>query len=86
MKILEATSLSHKFEYPLFSDIELSIDAGETVAIIGESGSGKSTPLHTLTTPLEPNQGEEKLLEKDIYKLKERNLAVMSSDAVGLIF
>ncbi len=86
MKILEATSLSHKFEYPLFSDIDLTIEPGETVAIIGESGSGKSTLLHTLSTLLEPNSGEVKLLDKDIYRLKERELVAMRRDKLGLIF
>ena len=86
MKILEATSLSHKFEYPLFTDIDLTIEPGETVAIIGESGSGKSTLLHTLSTLLEPNSGEVKLLDKDIYRLKERELVAMRRDELGLIF
>jgi len=86
MKILEATSLSHKFEYPLFNDIDLIIEAGETVAIIGESGSGKSTLLHTLSTLLKPDSGEVKLLEKDIYKLNDRELVAMRRDELGLIF
>ncbi len=86
MKILEATSLSHRFEYPLFNDIDLSLFSGETMAIVGESGSGKSTLLHTLSTLLEPNEGIVKLLDSDIYKLKERELVALRRDELGLIF
>ena len=86
MKILEANSLSHAFEYPLFDDIDLSVDTGETVAIIGESGSGKSTLLHILSTLLMPNEGTVKLLDKEIYKLKEHAMVSLRRDDLGLIF
>jgi len=86
MKILEATSLSHTFEYPLFSDISLTVGAGQTVAIIGESGSGKSTLLHILSSLLQPNEGAVTLLEKDIYSLKSRELVKLRRDDLGLIF
>ena len=86
MKILEATSLSHQFEYPLFDNVDLTLNAGETMAIVGESGSGKSTLLHTLSTLLKPNQGVVKLLDKDIYRLKERDLVALRRDELGLIF
>ncbi len=86
MKLLEATALSHTFDYPLFSDVNLTIESGETVAIIGESGSGKSTLLHSLSTLLKPNEGEVKLFDKDIYSLKERDLVSMRRNDLGLIF
>ena len=86
MKILEANSLSHGFEYPLFDDIDFSVDTGKTVAIIGESGSGKSTLLHILSTLLMPNSGEVKLLDKEIYKLKEQAMVSLRRDDLGLIF
>ncbi len=86
MKILEANSLSHKFEYPLFNDVDLSIEPGETVAIIGESGSGKSTLLHTLSTLLQPDQGMIKLFDRDIYSMKNSELVALRRHELGLIF
>jgi len=86
MNILEASSLSHKFDYPLFDDIDLTVSEGETIAIIGESGSGKSTLLHALSTLLEPNSGEVRLFGEEIYHLKERELVKMRRDDLGLIF
>ena len=86
MKLLEAKALSHQFEYPLFDNIDLSIEAGKTVAIIGESGSGKSTLLHILSTLLNPNTGEVRLLDKEIYRLKEQALVTLRRDDLGLIF
>ena len=86
MNILEAVALSHTFEYPLFENISLSINAGETVAIIGESGSGKSTLLHILSSLLQPNEGSVTLLEQDVYALKSRELVKLRRDDLGLIF
>jgi len=86
MKILEASALSHKFDYPLFEGIDLTVNAGETIAIIGESGSGKSTLLHALSTLLKPDSGEVRLFGEDIYQLKERELVRMRRDDLGLIF
>jgi len=86
MKILEASALSQKFDYPLFEGIDLTVNAGETIAIIGESGSGKSTLLHALSTLLKPDSGEVRLFGEDIYQLKERELVRMRRDDLGLIF
>ena len=86
MKILDATALSHEFEYPLFNNISLTMQAGETLAIIGESGSGKSTLLHILSSLLEPDSGNVTLLGKEIYNLNSRDLVSLRRDDLGLIF
>jgi len=86
MKILNTHSLAHRFEYPLFDHVDLTLDEGETMAIVGESGSGKSTLLHILSTLLKPNEGEVRLLDKDIYSLKSRDLVELRRDELGMIF
>ena len=56
--MLKALNLSHKFDYLLFNDINLDIRPATTTAIMGVSGSGKSTILHILSTLLSPTDGE----------------------------
>jgi len=86
MNILNTHSLAHRFDYPLFDHVDLTLDEGETMAIVGESGSGKSTLLHILSTLLKPNEGDVRLLGKDIYRLKNRDLVELRRDELGMIF
>ena len=46
--LLEATHISHSFDYTLFTDINFKLTAHNSAAIVGRSGSGKSTLLHLL--------------------------------------
>ncbi len=86
MTLLQAKNLSHKFDYPLFNDINLSLCSGESIAIIGVSGSGKSTLLHILSTLLTPNEGEVLVLDKDMSSLKAKDLVAMRRHDLGMIF
>ncbi|WP_345976597.1 ABC transporter ATP-binding protein [Sulfurimonas sp. HSL3-7] len=86
MKILDAHALAHRFDYPLFDNVDLSLEEGETMAIVGASGSGKSTLLHILSSLLEPNEGEVRLFGKEIYSLKNRALVALRRDDLGLVF
>ena len=62
--VLEATNLSKDFgEGPLFRKLNLSIEAGSRVAIIGPNGSGKTTLLRCLLQELQPDSGELKWAE-----------------------
>jgi len=61
---LEVQKLSHGFDHPLFNDLDLMIEAGERVAIIGENGAGKTTLLRCLMGELQPKHGQVKWAEK----------------------
>jgi putative ABC transport system ATP-binding protein len=86
MTLLNATSLSHAFEYPLFEDISLTLNAGESMAIVGVSGSGKSSLLHILSSLLRPNSGTVELFGNDIYQLDDKRLVELRRDDLGLIY
>ena len=86
MILLKATSLSHRFDYPLFNDISLELHARESIAIVGVSGSGKSTLLHILSSLLKPNSGNVELFGKDIYTLGDKQLVQLRRHDLGLIY
>ncbi len=62
---------------PILNDVSLAIEAGEYVAIVGESGIGKSTLLNAIAG-LEPVDGGEIVFEG-------KNLAAMDDDALTLL-
>lgn len=84
--MLKAVNLSHKFDYPLFSDLNLDINPATTTAITGVSGSGKSTILHILSTLLKPASGEVIYNEKSIYNINENELLKIRRLEFGIIF
>lgn len=86
MTLLKATSLSHRFDYPLFDNVSLELHARESIAIVGVSGSGKSTLLHILSSLLKPNSGNVELFGKDIYTLDEKSLVTLRRHDLGLIY
>jgi len=66
--------------------VELSIAAGERVALTGESGSGKSTLLHLIAGLDRPDGGEIVLCDTSICGLNDANLAALRRDRLGLVF
>lgn len=67
-------------------DLDLRIDAGETVAILGPSGCGKSTLLNILGALDRADSGEVRVAGQDLTKLDEVALAGFRSATVGFIF
>lgn len=86
MTLLKATSLSHAFDYPLFEDISLTLNAGESIAIVGVSGSGKSTLMHILSSLLHPLSGSVELFGEDIYQMDDKALVKLRRNDLGMIY
>lgn len=61
---LEVESLSHGYDTDLFKNFNITLEAGEKVAIIGENGIGKTTLLRCLAGDIEANSGDIKWAEK----------------------
>jgi len=68
------------------SDVSLSIEDGEFIAIRGRSGSGKSTLMHLLGLLERPDRGEYLLRAQEVAKLSEDERASIRSDDIGFIF
>lgn len=84
--ILQAKNISHKFDYPLFNNIDIELNPAQSIAIIGASGSGKSTLLNLLSSLLKPHEGEVIYNGKSIYESKKRELLKIRRDDFGIIF
>lgn len=64
----------------------IQICSGEFVAVVGRSGSGKSTLLHMLGGLDYPDSGQVLIEGKDIFQLKNDQLAVFRRRKIGFIF
>jgi lipoprotein-releasing system ATP-binding protein len=89
--VLSAQDLHKRFhEGPLdvhvLQGVNISVNAGETLAVVGASGSGKSTLLHLLGTLDRPSAGRIQLDGQDLFALGERELARFRNHAIGFVF
>lgn len=66
--------------------IDLSVEKGEFVAIVGASGSGKSTMLHILGSVDKPTAGKVLVDGEDISKLNPTKSAIFRRRKVGLVY
>ena len=84
--LIEGRGLSHSFDYMLYEDIDISLERGYSVSVVGKSGSGKSTLLHNLSGFLKPLKGEVLIDGRDIYSLSEKEADIIRRYDIGIIF
>ncbi|WP_407371798.1 ABC transporter ATP-binding protein [Carnobacterium sp.] len=86
MIYLKDVSLSYDMikgdKKPIFDSLNLTINKGERVALIGNNGAGKSTLLKLLTGLIKPDSGEIELDGKDIIRLKPEQI----SDTISYVY
>lgn len=91
MEILKCRNLSKIYGFGdnqvyALKNVNLSIKKGEFVAIKGRSGSGKSTLLHLFAGIDTPSSGEVIINNKNIYKMKDKELTVFRRKNIGVIY
>ena len=67
-------------------DVSLNLRDNEFVAILGPSGSGKTTLLNILAALDKPTEGKVYLKERDLGKLKEKEIAAFRRQNLGFVF
>ena len=70
----------------VLKDINLRIEEGEFISIMGPSGSGKSTLLHVLGLLDEPGEGEYLFMDESVLRLKEKQRSALYKQYIGFVF
>ncbi|MCH3965406.1 MAG: ABC transporter ATP-binding protein [Clostridium sp.] len=91
MKVLETKSLKKYYGrgenlVKAVDDISFTVQEGEFIVIVGTSGSGKSTLLHMMGGLDRPTSGNVYIEGRDIFSMKEDDLAIFRRRNIGFVF
>lgn len=75
----------YKKEFAAVKNINLTIDSGEFIYIVGKSGAGKTTLIKLLLKEINPTEGSIKYKEQEVTKIKRRNIAEYRR-RIGFVF
>ncbi len=85
--LLQAADLRRNYgELPVLKGINLSINPGEVVSIVGASGAGKTTLLQILGTLDRPDTGTLHIAGQSVFALNDRELARFRNEQIGFVF
>lgn len=91
MKVIEAVNLNKSFingkeEAHVLKDINLTINKGEFISIMGPSGSGKSTLLYLLGGLDKPTSGSVLMEDKNLSQIKHKEMSKLRRSKIGFVF
>mgnify|MGYP001061481327 CR=1 FL=1 len=89
--LIRLEGISKGFEYDsspiqILKEASLSIQQGESIAVVGESGLGKSTLLHILGTLDRPDSGQLFFRGKNVFDMEKNQLASFRNTTIGFVF
>ena len=73
-------------EINILNGIDISINEGEIISVVGKSGAGKTTLLQILGTLEKPTSGKVLFNNKDVFMLNENELAEFRNQNIGFVF
>jgi lipoprotein-releasing system ATP-binding protein len=88
---LEVTNVSKEYATPagaltVLSNVNLSLGRGDAAAIMGPSGTGKSTLLYVLGALETPSSGTVTLADKNVFGMSPSGLATFRGSEIGFVF
>jgi lipoprotein-releasing system ATP-binding protein len=85
--MLKGRSLTKSYgELKVLKGVDIDINKGEVVSIVGASGAGKSTLLHLLGTLDTPDAGTLEINGQNVFARKATDLAVFRNQHIGFVF
>lgn len=86
IKNLNKSYWRNNLEIPVLNNLDLSVEAGDFLALMGPSGSGKTTLLNMIAGIDRPTGGSIVVHGEDVAKMSESNLAKWRSANIGFVF
>ena len=90
-RLIEVRGLDKTFydadrEIRVLRNLDFKVEAGEEIAIVGQSGTGKSTLLHIIGSLEEPTAGKVYFEGEDLFALDQKSLAEFRNVKLGFVF
>lgn len=85
--ILKASNIYKSYgNLPILKGVDVNVEKGEIVSIVGASGAGKSTLLHIIGTLDKSDKGELFVADTAIHKLSSKELSAFRNKNIGFVF